>query len=103
VRCVIYSCSFQRHDEELSRDNREFLSQVVLEQYGPPYQEEALSSPPWVVSPLKGVTCPRGEYKEGSQRTGLIAKKIGVHPMWEKNGERFLATLVQVINYKVNK
>jgi len=48
-------------------------------------------------SPLKLETIePVVEWKKGMQRTGLIAKKIGIYPLWLKNGRKVSSTLFQV-------
>jgi len=36
------------------------------------------------------------EWKKGMRRTGLIGKKIGVYPLWLKNGKKVTSTLIQV-------
>jgi large subunit ribosomal protein L3 len=47
-------------------------------------------------SVLKSEPMPRGEWSPGIRRTGLVARKIGIYPMWLKNGDRILTTLLQV-------
>jgi hypothetical protein len=78
----------------MTEDNQEFVKQVVLDEFGPPSIPESSGMP--YVSPLKEVVRPRGEWQPRSVRTGLIARKIGIYPMWDKEGKRFLATLLQV-------
>lgn len=49
------------------------------------------------LSPLKiDPIEPTVEWKQGMKRTGLIAKKIGVYPLWLKNGKKVSSTLLQV-------
>lgn len=85
---------YQRHDQELTRDNEAFINKVILDQYGPPAIAESTGMP--FVSPLKEIVKPRGQWQPDSIRTGVIARKIGVYPMWDKNGWRCLTTLLQV-------
>ena len=40
---------------------------------------------------------PRGDWKERTTRCGLIGRKLGLQPMWYKNGKRVIATLIQVM------
>lgn len=47
---------------------------------------------PLKIDPIEPIT----EWRKGMQRTGLIAKKIGVYPLWLKNGKRVSSTLLQV-------
>lgn len=35
-------------------------------------------------------------WKPNLQRTGVIAKKIGIYPLWLKNGTKIQTTLLQV-------
>ena len=42
---------------------------------------------------------PTQAWTQGSKRTGLIGKKIGVYPLWLKNGKKVLTTLIQVFKY----
>jgi large subunit ribosomal protein L3 len=44
---------------------------------------------------------PRKEWTPDSKRCGLIAKKIGVYPLWTRDGKRILTTLLQVIDNHV--
>lgn len=55
------------------------------------------------VSPLKQIIHERGEWVPRSIRTGVIAKKIGIYPMWDKNGNRMATTLLQVVDNHVIK
>lgn len=48
------------------------------------------------VSPLKPIIHERGTWQAGLIRTGVIARKIGIYPMWDKDGDRCQATLFQV-------
>jgi len=92
----------ERHDQELTKENEAFVNQVILQKYGPAYQADSLTGSPWM-SPLKELNHERKEWTPGSIRVGVIAKKIGVHPMWDVNGKRFLATLLQVVDNHVIK
>lgn len=80
----------------LTRANAKFLDDVVKD------ETERKSSP------LKAEVFEQGKYEPGSQRCGLIAKKIGQQPMWTKTGQRLLTTALQiidnsVINYQPNE
>ena len=47
-------------------------------------------------SPLKQAPWPRGEWTPGTRRTGLVAIKLGMQPLWTKEGQRVPTTLLQV-------
>jgi len=90
----------ERHDQELTQDNTSFIKQVIHDQYGPAYVMDGGTGMPYV-SPLKEILRPRTECQPRSVRTGLIARKIGIYPMWDKDGNRCLATLLQVVDNHV--
>lgn len=50
---------------------------------------------------LKTEELPAVEWRKGLQRTGLIGKKIGVYPLWLKNGKRILTTMIQILDNHV--
>ncbi len=39
---------------------------------------------------------PRGQWDERATRSGLIGRKIGVVPMWQNDGKKVMATMVNV-------
>lgn len=47
---------------------------------------------PLKIDPIEPVT----EWRKQFKRTGLIAKKIGIYPLWLKNGKKVSSTLLQV-------
>ncbi|XP_042230659.1 39S ribosomal protein L3, mitochondrial-like isoform X2 [Homarus americanus] len=76
------------YPEELTPENESYVSEVIADQYSSP-----LKSDPWE----------RGAWHEKSIRCGVIARKIGIYPMWTKNGTRLLTTLLQVTDNHVIK
>ncbi|KAG0721518.1 39S ribosomal protein L3, mitochondrial [Chionoecetes opilio] len=76
------------YPEHITSQNEDFLLDVVEEKYS---------------SPLKVDPWERGTFKERSMRCGLIARKIGIYPMWTKDGSRLLTTLLQVSDNHVIK
>ncbi|KAK8741075.1 hypothetical protein OTU49_002481, partial [Cherax quadricarinatus] len=77
-----------RYPENLTSENEAFVSEVIADQYSSP-----LKSDPWE----------RGVWNEKSLRCGVIAKKIGIYPLWTKDGTRLLTTLLQVSDNHVIK
>lgn len=55
------------------------------------------------MSPLKEVIRERGEWTPMAIRTGVIARKIGIYPLWDTKGNRMLTTLLQVVDNHVIK
>lgn len=87
------------YNEQLTKDNKQFLDEVVQDKYGP-----STIGFETKLSPLKiDLIEPTIEWKQGMKRTGLIAKKIGVYPLWLKNGKRISSTLLQVNGAAFNK
>ncbi|XP_031843504.1 mitochondrial ribosomal protein L3 [Nomia melanderi] len=79
------------YNEDLTRENKEFISGVIATNL---VQNSMLKS-----EIIKSET----EWTRTSMRTGLIGKKIGVYPMWLKNGKRVLSTLIQIVDNEVVK
>ena len=51
--------------------------------------------------PLKEEPWPIEQWVPGSKRTGLIARKIGVVPLWMNDGKKHLSTMLQVCEQNV--
>ncbi|XP_076647321.1 mitochondrial ribosomal protein L3 [Halictus rubicundus] len=80
------------YNEGLTKENKEFLSEVVASKMM--MQESPLNN---------DIIEPKGKWTRASKRTGLIGKKIGVYPMWLKNGKKVTSTLIQIIDNEVVK
>jgi len=78
-------------NEYLTADNRQFIEEVIADKYDSNSEESPLKDAPW----------PRGEWNERSIRTGVIARKIGIYPMWKKDGTKLLTTLLQIVDNHV--
>lgn len=76
------------YPENVTKENESFVSEVVASEFSSP-----LRSDPWE----------RGQWMESSRRCGVIARKIGIYPMWKKDGTRLLTTLLQVSDNHVIK
>ncbi|CAH0557694.1 unnamed protein product [Brassicogethes aeneus] len=74
-------------EEFLTHENKEFLREIVQDKV-----VESESKLP-VVSPK--------EWNDKLQRTGVIARKVGIYPMWLKDGTRIQTTLLQVLDNHV--
>lgn len=79
-------------DEPLTPANLAFLREAVQRSF------EDTKPISRVESPLKSDLSPwvKGEWKRGTTRCGLLGRKIGLQPMWYKNGKRVMATLIQI-------
>lgn len=54
-------------------------------------------------TPLNKELITQSEWKPNLQRTGVIARKIGVYPLWLNNGRRITTTLLQILDNNVVK
>ncbi|CAH1109181.1 unnamed protein product [Psylliodes chrysocephalus] len=76
-------------DEQVTPENEKFIQQIIQDKYSN-------------VSP-KGEIPGNIEWTPELQRTGVIAKKIGIYPLWLKNGKKIQTTLLQVLDNHVIK
>ncbi|XP_058791599.1 large ribosomal subunit protein uL3m [Phymastichus coffea] len=87
-----------QHREDLTKENREFIQQVIKDKY--PAPDIGFGS----FSPLKLPTIePNTEWNPAYRRVGVIAKKLGVVPMYMKDGTKVSSTLFQVVDNHVIK
>ena len=96
-------------DEPLTYENKSFIQEMInktyaanpLDSYVRPESKDSESG-----SLLRPEFQPwhRGgwdEFGERTKRSGLLARKIGVVPMWFANGKRVAATMLQVCNFNL--
>ncbi|GFG41093.1 hypothetical protein Cfor_00554 [Coptotermes formosanus] len=88
-----------KYEEHLTPENKSFIQEVIHDKYGPPTVIGGIST--YKQSPLKLQPMERGSWFPGCRRTGVIARKIGIYPMWLKDGTRVLTTLLQVLDNHV--
>ncbi|CAD6227575.1 GSCOCG00001257001-RA-CDS [Cotesia congregata] len=84
--------------DDVTLENRGFVKEVLETNYGSPDPLSKCYSP-LKVAPIE----PSPEWVQGSRRTGTIARKIGIYPMWLKNGKKVLATLLHICDNHVIK
>lgn len=79
--------------EGLTSENKTFLQNVIEEKTAKGLELSPLKEEPWE----------RGVWSPGTKRTGVVARKIGIYPLWFNNGKRILTTLFQVVdNHVIN-
>ena len=95
-------------DEPLTVENKAFVQDMIRQTYNDPLKsyirplvveenEEAADNDSLLKPELR--PWPRGQWTElgaSTRRTGLLARKIGVVPMWFANGKRVATTMLQV-------
>ncbi|XP_015423597.1 PREDICTED: 39S ribosomal protein L3, mitochondrial isoform X2 [Myotis davidii] len=75
-------------DEHLSEENVSFIKQLASDE-----DKAQLASK---LCPLKDEPWPIHPWEPGSSRVGLVAVKLGMMPFWTKDGQKHVATLLQV-------
>ncbi|KAL3858596.1 hypothetical protein ACJMK2_008868 [Sinanodonta woodiana] len=77
--------------QDITPENAKFIKDVIIETYKKP--ESPLKDGPWS----------RGTWTPRTQRTGVLAIKLGMLPQWTKDGKKFITTLLQVLdNHVIN-
>ncbi|XP_059471364.1 large ribosomal subunit protein uL3m [Neocloeon triangulifer] len=90
-------------DEGLTKENQAFVKEMVYRRFGPPAIINGVETFDQSRSVLKQEPVVAGEWAPGVRRTGLIARNIGVYPMWMKDGTKIATTLLQVVDNHVIK
>lgn len=86
-----FSYFLQLYKEDITGENKKFIKEIIETKYGLPDPASGCHSP-LKIPPIE----PNKQWTKESKRTGVIARKIGIYPMWLKNGQRVLATLLHV-------
>nr|CAG4634825.1 EOG090X07HN [Alona affinis] len=76
-------------DDQLTSENSMFIKEVTQEKF------------PEKSSPIKNDEFVPQEWHPKTRRSGLIARNIGVHQLWQKDGTRMLCTLLHVLDNHV--
>lgn len=76
----------RRKTQALTKENESFIDSLIKYKYELKEGESPLKQSPFQI----------GEYTPGSQRCGLIGKKLGVHIMWLKTGKRIYTTAIHI-------
>ncbi|XP_028254443.1 large ribosomal subunit protein uL3m [Parambassis ranga] len=92
IRTVKTTTWFEEH---LTEDNQQYMRKIMAEEYRQQTAEK--------LNPLKDEPWPRQDWTEGSRRVGLVAVKLGMAPIWTKEGERHVVTMLQVQDCHVLK
>jgi len=79
------------YPEGVTPENESFVSEFITDKYKSP------------ISPLRSEPLERSQWTPKSQRCGVIARKIGVYPLWKNDGTKILTTLLQVSDNHVIK
>ena len=82
-------------DYDLTKENTDFVKQVAM--------EDVRAHNKTIDTPLKEEEWPVQPWTPGSYRCGAIGIKLGVHPLWFKNGTYANCTLIQIADCHVIK
>ncbi|XP_011309299.1 39S ribosomal protein L3, mitochondrial [Fopius arisanus] len=84
--------------DDLTKENTSFIQEVIESRYGKADPQSGSYSP-LKVPPIE----PSTEWSPQSRRTGVIARKLGIYPMWTSDGKKVLTTLLHVCDNHVIK
>jgi len=77
-------------DDPLLAENKDFIKQYIDTKYSGPLKEEFA---PWS----------RGKWEPGTRRPGVLARKIGLQPLWLKDGKIIMTTMLHIQDNHVIK
>uniref|UniRef100_A0A1B6F490 Large ribosomal subunit protein uL3m n=1 Tax=Cuerna arida TaxID=1464854 RepID=A0A1B6F490_9HEMI len=89
-------------EEALTESNKQFIEEIVHDKFGPPAIISGLSTYQ-LKTPLRTEAVAKGEWTPRTRRTGLIGRKLGYQPLWDKKGNRIVTTLIQIVDNHVVK
>lgn len=96
----------QIHEDFITQENKKFVTEVLNDQFGVPTLIRGVQTYPKCFDDslidVKQVQR-QDEWNKNQRRCGLIARKIGVVPIWRKNGKRVMTTMLQVDDNHVIK
>lgn len=97
----------QIHEDFVTNENREFLSEVVSDRFGAPLTRNGITTYPLGTNDdsilVKVKEMEPQEWMPTTRRTGVIARKIGNVPLWTKEGKKMWTTMLQVEDNHVIK
>lgn len=98
---------FQVHEDYITPENRKFVSEVLGDRFGVPSLIKGVQTFPNSVNEKQLVeikeSIVQSQYDPRERRCGLIARKIGVVPLWKKNGKQITSTMLQIEDNHVIK
>jgi len=92
-----------KNDDFLTLQSKSFIRSQVYEKFGRRVIKKGVQTYEKPVSLLNIEQFPTAEWRPGLRRTGVIAKKIGIYPLWDKNGKKISTTLLQIVDNHVIK
>ena len=92
--------SASKWDASLSYENRYFLNEIFDEKKNYAAEERQKTIQENLVGEEQS-RWPIYKYKTGSRRTGMVMKKIGVEPMWLRDGTRVVRSVLLLLRTHV--
>lgn len=94
------------HEDFITEENRKFVTEVLNDRFGvPTFVKGVQTYPKPVEQCLVKITQveKQNDWNIYERRCGLITRKIGVVPMWRKDGSKILTTMLQADDNHVIK
>lgn len=104
VACVCFS---QVHEDYVTPDNKDFVSEVVSDRFGVPTLIRGVETYPNAVNETQLLKMAENiqqfDFAPRERRCGVLARKIGVVPLWQTNGKRIISTMLHIEDNHVIK
>ncbi|KAJ6640142.1 39S ribosomal protein L3, mitochondrial [Pseudolycoriella hygida] len=91
------------HDDFITADNKTFIKEVISDKFGPPSLIKGVQTYKTELPKDLSTQLQTAEWNQRYKRCGAIARKIGVVPLWRKDGKRILTTMLQIVDNQVVK
>jgi len=92
------------HDDYISPENQSFVKEVLTDKYGPPSLIKGVQTfQNSVPARIDSNGLVMSEWDKRTRRCGAIARKIGLVPLWKKDGTKIGTTMLQIIDNHVIK
>lgn len=101
VRVLLLNASklLKVHDDLITAENQKFIKEVLSDKFGPPSLIKGVQTFQNSVPVGPSTELVKSQWDQRLRRCGAIARKIGVVPLWKKDGSRIMTTMVQVIRF----
>lgn len=88
------------HNDFVTHENKDFVKETIHDKYGEPKTIHGVETYPNPVDPNRllkvQLNAKQREFIPKERRCGVIARKIGVMPLWNSKGEVIMSTLLHV-------
>lgn len=97
-----YVCLLQKkiHNDLVTHENKDFVKETICDKYGEPTTINGIETYPNPVEEKQmlkvQLNTKQGVFIPKERRSGVLARKIGVLPLWDNKGRVVMATMLHV-------